>query len=136
EPWSLLRPSYQPADFAPSDELDVVLAEQAVERLGGEKVEVALTPRGPPAGVIKSYRAHLLVVEGEVNHKLRHARLQFLDRVRVELRPPLRRDVRANGDDSVNQYVVGPDDRGEGRRVGQRLFRHAYGQAVVARDPH
>src|SRR5947209_20491876 len=58
-----LLSSDQSSDFAPGDELDDIFREQPANCLTGENVEVTLTPRGTPGGVISCDCVHLLVHE-------------------------------------------------------------------------
>ena len=119
----------QAADFAPGDELDVVLPEQLTKRVAAEKVEVALTPRRSPVRVIVGCRSHLGIVIGEMHDQLGDAGLQILQRVGVEA---LRWNARFDGDESVDDDIIRSEKRDQIWTRGQ-LFRNRCRNFVRAR---
>src|SRR5689334_16662121 len=101
---ALLRDQFP--DVAPRDELDVVLLEHFAKGVAGEEVEVALAPGGAPIRMIRSGASHLRIVVSEMNHDLRHAGLEFAQRIAIETGPVLRRDARIDVEHAIDEDVV------------------------------
>src|SRR5690348_18221548 len=75
--WSTTRSASQ---FAPGDELDVLLAKQLAKFGAGEEIEITPPPCGAPRVTLASSGFHFVVGEGEVNHEFGHAGGKVLER--------------------------------------------------------
>src|SRR5438034_2359214 len=86
----------------PADSYEALLAQELAEGLALDEVEVGLSPGGAPIGVIPRRAAHLLVVPGEVQDELVHARRQRGEHPLVGDR----KSTRLNSSHTVISYAV------------------------------
>src|SRR5580692_4511664 len=93
--------------LAPSDKLDVLFSQQGPELRAGEKVKIPLPPRRAPGIALARGRAHLFIIESQMNNEDSHARLKILQSRSVEIRPFLRRHSRLNRHGVIYHKIIG-----------------------------
>jgi len=78
--------------FAPGNELDVLLLKQLPEFLAGEEIEIALAPGGAPGIAFARSGFHFFIGEGDVDDEFRDTGLEIFEGRLVEVSPPFGRD--------------------------------------------
>ncbi len=94
------------ANFAPANELNVVLLQQRAKLVAGEEVKIALSPRSSPVWMIKSHSAHLGIIIGKMRDNLGDSGLNTIDCVGVKLTLAVRWNFSFNAYDPVYDDVV------------------------------
>jgi hypothetical protein len=92
--------------FAPGDQLDVLLLKQLAEFGAGEEIEVALAPGGAPSVTLTRGGFHFVIVEGDVDNEFGDARMKVVQSSFVKLRPFFRRNRGRDGDGVVEDDMA------------------------------
>ncbi len=114
---------YSLTDFAPGNQLNVVLLKQLAESLTGNKLEIALPPFRTPIGMFKCQPSHFFIVICEMHDHFRDTRLNLSYCVGVELRPALGGDSGFDANDAVHHHIIRAQQRREKGCRGKPFFR-------------
>src|SRR5580692_11841588 len=88
-------------NFAPGDELNVLLRKQIAEFLAGEEIEITLAPGSAPGVALARGGFQFIVVVAEVDDEFGYAGLQILEGGLVKIRPLGGRNGGCDGDGVV-----------------------------------
>src|SRR6476660_2779728 len=118
----------------PSDELDVLFAQELAESVAGEEVEVALTPGGAPGGAFARGGAHFGVVVAEVDDQFGDSWLEVAKSVLVEIAPFFWWDGWFDGDGVIDDHIVG-ERFFEIGKIGKPIASDEERQVVLMGNP-
>ena len=95
------------AEFAPGNQLDVLLLEQLAEFGAGEEIEIALAPSGAPSVPLAGSGFHFVIGESDMNDEFGNARLKIFQGRLVKVGPFFRRDGGSDGNGVVEDDISG-----------------------------
>src|SRR5882724_1584572 len=95
----------------------LVVAAELLKFGAGEKIEVALAPVRAPGIAFASGGFHFSVGVSEMDDKLGDARFEMLEGIFVEVRPLCGRNAGFDGDDTVDDDVIGSEAFFEIRKI-------------------
>src|SRR5579859_7167412 len=112
--------------------MNLIVAEQFLKFVAGEKIEIALAPVRAPGIAFASGGFHFGVGVSEVDDEFGDAGFEMKESVFVKIVPLGRRDAGFHGDDAIDDDVIWAESFFEKRKIGKPIAREEEGKIIFA----